>query len=78
MDSWNRQPRTAKVTSANSIRTGKCRPDRCADIDEGEDRKGYVTDVKTAQELLEEEQDDISSGVKDVPQESVFLTTVFP
>lgn len=47
-----------------------------ADIENEGQKRVYVTDVKEAQEMLEE--NNIASLVKDVPQQNVFLTTLLP
>ena len=47
-----------------------------AEIEGEGQKKVNVTDVNTAQEILEKY--DIHPDVKDVPQESVFLTTFLP
>ena len=46
-----------------------------ADIENEGQKRVYVTDVKEAQEMLEE--NNIAPLVKDVPQQNVFLTTLF-
>ena len=63
---------SAKIYQNREVPTGSV----VADI-EGEGRKKvYVTDVKDAQKLLESY--GIHPEVADVPQESVFMTTLFP
>ena len=47
-----------------------------ADIENEGQKRVYVTDVKEAQEMLEE--NNIAPLVKDVPQQNVFLTTLLP
>lgn len=47
-----------------------------ADIENEGEKRVYVTDVKEAQEMLEE--NNIAPLVKDVPQQNVFLTTLLP
>nr|WP_303230921.1 ATP-dependent zinc metalloprotease FtsH [uncultured Blautia sp.] len=47
-----------------------------ADIGNEGQKRVYVTDVKEAQEMLEE--NNIAPLVKDVPQQNVFLTTLLP
>lgn len=47
-----------------------------ADIENEGQKRVYVTDVKEAQEMLEE--NNIATLVKDVPQQNVFLTTLLP
>ena len=47
-----------------------------ADIENEGQKRVYVTDVKEAQEMLEE--NNIAHLVKDVPQQNVFLTTLLP
>ena len=47
-----------------------------ADIENEGQKRVYVTDVKGAQEMLEE--NNIAPLVKDVPQQNVFLTTLLP
>ena len=47
-----------------------------ADIENEGQKRVYVTDVKDAQEMLEE--NNIAPLVKDVPQQNVFLTTLLP
>ena len=47
-----------------------------ADIENEGQKRVYVTDVKEAQEVLEE--NNIAPLVKDVPQQNVFLTTLLP
>ena len=47
-----------------------------ADIENDGQKRVYVTDVKGAQEMLEE--NNIAPLVKDVPQQNVFLTTLLP
>ena len=47
-----------------------------ADVDSEGQKRVYVTDVKDAQNMLEEY--GITAQVKDVPQENVFLTTLLP
>ena len=47
-----------------------------AEIENEGQKRVYVTDVKEAQEMLEE--NNIAPLVKDVPQQNVFLTTLLP
>ena len=47
-----------------------------ADIENEGQKRVYVTDVKEAQEMLEE--NNIAPLVKEVPQQNVFLTTLLP
>ena len=63
---------SAKIYQNREVPTGSV----VVDIEGKGQKKVYVTDVKDAQKLLENY--DIHPEVADVPQESVFMTTLFP
>ena len=63
---------SAKIYQNREVPTGSV----VADIEGEGQKKVYVTDVKDAQKLLEGY--GIHPEVADVPQESVFMTTLFP
>ena len=63
---------SAKIYQNREVPTGSV----VADIEGEGKKKVYVTDVKDAQKLLEGY--GIHPEVADVPQESVFMTTLFP
>ena len=63
---------SAKIYQNREVPTGSV----VVDIEGEGQKKVYVTDVKDAQKLLENY--DIHPEVADVPQESVFMTTLFP
>ena len=63
---------SAKIYQNREVPTGSV----VVDIEGEGQKKVYVTDVKDAQKLLESY--DIHPEVADVPQESVFMTTLFP
>ena len=63
---------SAKIYQNKEVPTGSV----VADIEGEGQKKVYVTDVKDAQKLLEGY--GIHPEVADVPQESVFMTTLFP
>lgn len=77
MEELQQAAEDGKVTSASlyqnrEVPTGSV----VAEIEGEGQKKVNVTDVNTAQEILEKY--DIHPDVKDVPQESVFLTTFLP
>ena len=77
MEELQRAAEDGKVTSASlyqnrEVPTGSV----VAEIEGEGQKKVNVTDVNTAQEILEKY--DIHPDVKDVPQESAFLTTFLP
>ena len=77
MEELQQAAEDGKVTSASlyqnrEVPTGSV----VAEIEGKGQKKVNVTDVNTAQEILEKY--DIHPDVKDVPQESVFLTTFLP
>ena len=63
---------SAKIYQNREVPTGSV----VVDIEGEGQKKVYVTDVKDAQKLLESY--NIHPEVADVPQESVFMTTLFP
>ena len=77
MEELQQAAEDGKVTSASLYQTREVPTGFVVAEIEGEGQKKVnVTDVNTAQEILEKY--DIHPDVKDVPQESVFLTTFLP
>ena len=77
MDKLEQAAQDGRVTSATLYQNREVPTGSVAAEIEGEGQKKVnVTDVNTAQEILEKY--DIHSDVRDVPQESVFLTSLLP
>ena len=77
MDKLEQAAQDGRVTSATLYQNREVPTGSVAAEIEGEgQRKVNVTDVNTAQEILEKY--DIHPDVRDVPQESVFLTSLLP
>ena len=77
MDKLEQAAQDGRVTSATLYQNREVPTGSVAAEIEGEGQKKVnVTDVNTAQEILEKY--DIHPDVRDVPQESVFLTSLLP